>query len=103
NGDSDKSFSGDGAQFIDTATFELGVKSIVQSDGKILTLIQLEDAVDAVERLNSDGSPDATFGVPDRDRGVTGLCTFLLGGTVGSDGNQVRDIALDHAGNVIVS
>src|SRR5205823_11001884 len=79
NGALDTSFSDDGLQFVDSRTFETGLKSILQPDGKILVLIQPEDNVDAVARLLSDGRLDTSFAPTSY---APGIATFLLGNQV---------------------
>lgn len=70
DGSLDTTFGGDGIDIVPAARAPeaRGEKTVVQADGKILIAVGLADSVQ-LERYNSDGTPDTTFGT----NGVTSI------------------------------
>jgi uncharacterized delta-60 repeat protein len=62
-GELDSSFSGDGIQTVDLGPQDIGYDAVVQPDGKIVGAVTTStyDGFEVV-RLNTDGSPDQSFG-----------------------------------------
>ena len=87
NGSPDTTFDGDGTATIDFAIgSDFGNDVVLQPDGKIIVAgYTAEDGDFAVARLNTDGSPDATFGTAGKATASFGSAAF--GNTVALQGN----------------
>ena len=93
NGSLDTTFDGDGTATIDFGSLaDLGHDAVLQPDGKIVVggYTQADEKV-AVARLNSNGSPDSTFGAAGKATVDFGVATF---------GNAV---ALQPNGRIVVA
>ena len=78
NGSPDTTFDGDGTATIDFgSTADLAAGVVLQPDGKIVVGGYTQASEDvAVARLNTNGSPDATFGVAGKATVDFGVATF---------------------------
>jgi len=78
NGAPDTTFDGDGTATIDFgSTADLAAGVVLQPDGKIVVGGYTQASEDvAVARLNTNGSPDATFGVAGKATVDFGVATF---------------------------
>jgi uncharacterized delta-60 repeat protein len=93
NGSPDTTFDGDGTATIDFGSLDdLAYGAVLQPDGKIVVAgyTQADEDV-AVARINTNGSPDATFGAAGKATVDFGAATF---------GNAV---ALQRNGRIVVA
>ena len=94
NGTIDTTFSGNGRQTVDFGADDRALGVAIQADGKIVVAGFTDNGSPdfAVARLNTNGSPDATFG------GGDGNFDFSFGG---DDFGQA--VAIDEAGRILIA
>ena len=90
NGTPDMTFDGDGTATIDFGNLaDAGNDAVLQPDGRIVVAgyTQATNSPPAVARLNSDGSPDATFGGGDGKVTIDfGVATFMNAAALQANG-----------------
>jgi uncharacterized delta-60 repeat protein len=102
NGSPDTTFDGDGTATIDFGSFSLDFANdaVLQPDGKIVVAgyTAAVNSPTAVARLNSNGSPDGTFGTAGKVTVSFGAAA-MFGNAVALQGNGRIVVAGQRAGN----